>query len=44
MDDGGPEGPERGAERRGGLGLGRGAEAPPQHGFWVYSPQKIFEI
>ena len=30
--DGGTEGPERGAECRGGWGLGRGAVAPPKYG------------
>ena len=49
-DDGGAEGPERGAvgaKRRSAerSGLGRGAIAPtPRYEVWGHSHQKIFEI
>jgi len=48
-DDGGTEGPQRGAggaKRRSadrGWSLGRGAVAPPQYGGLGAMPQKIFE-
>ena len=42
--DGGTEGPERGAKRRGegGWGLVRGAVAPPQHGVLGAMPPENF--
>jgi len=47
-NDGGTEGPERGAEAQSAgapreWGLGRGAVAPPQYGGLGLCPQKIFE-
>ena len=42
-DDGGTEGPERGAEARSaGWGLGRGAVAPPQYGGLGAMPPENF--
>jgi len=48
-DDGGTEGPERGEEARSagaprGLGLGRGAVAPPQYGdLGAMPPENFFK-